>query len=308
MFEIPILLIVFNRPHHTKNVFEKIRQIKPRKLFVAADGPRENNIEDPINCKKSREIVLQSIDWDCEVKTLFRDKNLGCGAGVSDAISWFFRYVEEGIILEDDCVPCTTFFSFCRELLNTYRTDLRVMQISGANFFPKKEQAYSYFFSKYGLIWGWATWRRAWEKYDFNIELLPELEKTQQIHLYYRSQSELETRRKQFWMVYSKEMDTWDYQWSLVKLANHGLSIIPSTNLISNIGFGENSTHTKINNGLQDMKIESMEFPLKHPPYMLRDFEFECGIEAQAMKVETVKTRLYHLVFGLSKLLKKLQS
>lgn len=301
MFKTPVLLLVFNRPKQTAIVLEKIRQIKPRELFIAADGPRPYQPDDIFNCTETRKLVIESVDWECEVKTLFQDKNQGCGLGVSNAISWFFSHVEEGIILEDDCVPSVGFFIFCEELLHRYRSDLRIMQVSGANFFPRVESHCSYFFSKYGLIWGWATWRRAWEKYDFNLSLFRELKDTQQIQLYYREHIELMTRIKQFDLVYRKQMDTWDYQWSLAKLAHHGLSIIPSVNLISNIGFGESSTHTKIKNGLQEMEIDAINFPLKHPSYILHNYEFDSGIESQAKKRETFYNRIRHLVSVIKK-------
>jgi len=151
----PVLLLIFNRPDTTQLVFNKIRKARPAELYIAADGPRKNQPDDPENCRKAREILRQ-VDWDCKISTLFREENLGCKIGVSSAIDWFFSEVEEGIILEDDCVPDQSFFQFCQELLARYRDDKRVMMISGDNFqFGRRRTDYSYYFSQYVHIWGW---------------------------------------------------------------------------------------------------------------------------------------------------------
>lgn len=153
-YSVPILFIVFNRPDPTQQVFEKIRQIRPQQLFIAADGPRENQPDDKINCAQVRAIINR-IDWDCQVQTLFSEKNLGCGKAVSNAITWFFEHVEEGIILEDDCVPDVSFFDFCKAMLEQYRNNPHVMMISGTSFlYNRIESRESYFFSKYYSIWG----------------------------------------------------------------------------------------------------------------------------------------------------------
>ena len=168
----PILFLLFNRPDETSVVFDVLKIIKPKFLYVACDGPRKNIEGDAENVDKTRKIIDQ-ITWDCELKTLFRDSNLGCKIAVSEAINWFFENVEEGIILEDDCVPDITFFDYCSELLQFYRDDKRVMHISGLNFLSGpldlQPSAESYHLSKYPAVWGWATWRRAWDLYDVDI-------------------------------------------------------------------------------------------------------------------------------------------
>ena len=172
-FNTPILFLIFNRPDTTFKVFEEIRKIKPAKLYIAADGPRPNVIGEEEKCTASRNIIKQ-VDWDCDVKTLFREKNLGCKIAVSSAISWFFENVEEGIILEDDTFPTQSFFWFCQELLDFYRNDSRIMHISGNNFqLGKIRGEGSYYFSKYNHIWGWATWKRAWRFYDVSLNTFP---------------------------------------------------------------------------------------------------------------------------------------
>ena len=165
----PILFLVFNRLDATKQVFEVIRKVVPSKLYIGCDGPRDNREGEDKKVKAVREYVLDSIDWDCEIKTLFREKNLGCGKAVSSAISWFFENEEMGIILEDDCLPSLSFFPYCEELLIKYKEDARIYHISGHNPLTYTKTKYSYYFVRIQHCWGWASWRRAWEKYNFDI-------------------------------------------------------------------------------------------------------------------------------------------
>src|SRR5258708_3549575 len=182
-FNTPILFLIFNRPFPTRRVFAEIRKARPAKLFVAADGPRPDKPEDLETCRETREII-KDIDWPCEVQTLFRDKNLGCGVAVSGAITWFFQNVEQGIILEDDCLPDPSFFPFCTELLERYKDDERILLISG-NFLQQKNKKFMVKASYYGTLiphlWGWASWRRAWAKYDFNLTKWPEVKATKSL-------------------------------------------------------------------------------------------------------------------------------
>jgi hypothetical protein len=232
----PILFLIFNRPEPALQVFEEIRKQQPERLFIAADGPRLNKAGEEILCEQTKKSILQRIDWDCEVNTLFRTNNLGCGKAVSGAIDWFFDHVEEGIVLEDDCLPDPTFFSFCTELLFRYRTDEKILHIGGTNYQMGIERGNaSYYFSHYTHIWGWASWRRAWEKYDFSLERYKEL-----------STSGLNTQlRADLNAIYGNKIDTWDIQWFMTVWFNKGLTIIPNTNLIRNIGYGKQATHTK---------------------------------------------------------------
>lgn len=236
MFSTPVLFIIFNRPDTTQQVFDEIRKAQPVQLFVAADGPRKDRSADIEQCKKTREII-QQVDWDCKVHTRFLDENLGCKIGVSSAIDWFFSNVEEGIILEDDCVPDQSFFSFCQELLEKYRNDQRVMMISGMNYlFNKIEMEESYFFSRYYPIWGWATWKRAWAQYDLSMSDWPEYNSQNfLIHTYCHTKI-TGFLQDMFLKAYSNSIDTWDIQWVFSCIVNSGLSISPKYNLISNIG------------------------------------------------------------------------
>jgi len=241
-FTTPVLFIVFNRPETTVRVFEQIRLVKPRYLFVAADGPRKNSPADVKNCELVRELINKSIDWDCEVKKLYRDQNLGCRLAVSSAVTWFFDNVEEGIILEDDCLPHSDFFSFSKTLLEKYRNESSVMHISGDNFqFGVNRGNTSYYFSRISHIWGWASWRRAWKAYDVNMTDYPAFLQSDKPFF-------LNKRLEKYWHFHFKRMykgaDTWDYQWTYAIMKKQGYCIIPNVNLISNIGFGDQATHS----------------------------------------------------------------
>ncbi|MFM2284413.1 MAG: hypothetical protein RL222_1917, partial [Bacteroidota bacterium] len=238
MLNTPVLFLIFNRPDTTRQVFAKIREIQPRQLFIAADGPR-NIPGEAEKCALTRKTVMDAIDWDCEVKTLFRTENLGCGVAPSQAISWFFEQVEQGIILEDDCLPDASFFTFCEELLNYYKDDTSVMHISGNNFqLGKKIGDGSYYFSQIPHSWGWATWRRVWKQFDWE---LTELDK------FLDSNNHLDPYWIDKFKMVQKERpeDIWDYQYTFCIFNNHGKAILPNKNLVKNIGFNQDATHTK---------------------------------------------------------------
>lgn len=274
----PVLLIVFNRPDTTRRVFEAIRKARPSRLFVAADGPRDYKEGESERCRLTREVAT-AVDWECEVQTLFRDTNLGCGRGPSSAITWFFQHVESGIILEDDCLPTPEFFSYCGELLERYRHDERIMNIGGCNFLPSAyhdDSVASYYFSKHGNTWGWATWRRAWKLYDYSIKRYKSARQQQVLNHSYNSLAEREYFLNIFDRTYNNVEDItwWDYQWEFLLRTNSGLTIVPNKNLVVNIGFGENATHTTNTNsrGAQ-LKAERLSLPLKHPDHIVPDYE-----------------------------------
>jgi hypothetical protein len=243
----PILLLVFNRLDTTRSVFEAIKQAKPKKLYIAADGPRIDHPGEDEIVQSVRDFVMNSINWECDVKTLFRDQNLGCKKAISSAIDWFFSQVEEGIILEDDCVPSQSFFPFCQELLKEYRDDERVMMISGMNYlFNKIEMKESYFFSRYYPIWGWATWKRAWSKYDIKMSNWPEYASKNILSHIYCHAKFASFLNNMLQKAYQNQVDTWDIQWVYTCIVNNGLTISPKYNLVSNIGIigthGDKST------------------------------------------------------------------
>jgi len=304
----PVLFLIFNRPDTTQRVFAAIRQAKPARLFVAADGPREDRPGEAEKCARARSII-ENVDWDCKVVTLFREKNLGCRKAVSSAIDWFFENVEEGIILEDDCLPSRSFFMFCQELLEYYRNDTRIMQICGLNVLKEwNRSGYSYFFSNYGPIWGWASWRRAWKHYDVDMKLWPEIKGKKFYEDFCQNKEEAEYRQSLYDKVFSGEIDTWDYQWGFAKMVNHGLSVIPSVNLISNIGFDADATHTVAdrNNPYATMKTYDVKFPLNHPRYAVRDCLADQRYLNEFMPINPVKNnlrqRLLQLISGAERL------
>lgn len=265
----PVLLVIFNRPDLTRRVFERIRDAKPARLFIAADGPRADRENEAQLCADTRMAVAE-IDWPCEVKRLYQDTNLGCKVAVSSAITWFFNQVEEGIILEDDCLPHPSFFPYCSELLDRYRNEPKVAMI-GANHFqpspagPAREASYS--FSKYPHIWGWATWRRTWEKYDVTLaDWNGDPASLSQI-------SNPRVRRrfaKRFDEIKSGRKDTWDYQLVHQCLASSTLAINPSVNLVENIGFDERATHTQAS-ATPLPEAREMHFPMIHPSALCVD-------------------------------------
>lgn len=267
-FETPILFLIFNRPDTTQRVFEEIKNQKPKYLFVAADGPRVDVEEDIEKCKITRNIVIENIDWDCEVKMLFRDNNLGCGHAPAEAISWFFENVEQGIILEDDCLPHPSFFNFCEVLLERYKENEKIFGIGGFNLQDGIQRGEaSYFFSHYSHIWGWASWRRAWKYYDHNLGELDNFKKSGKI-------KNIDSRNSfnEYWMpkfenvLKGDSSHIWDYQWLFAIWNRGGLVAVPNVNLISNIGFGDGATHTigfspYANSATKD--IEELIYPKK---------------------------------------------
>ncbi|MDB5150052.1 MAG: nucleotide-diphospho-sugar transferase [Mucilaginibacter sp.] len=272
--------MIFNRPATTAIVFDKIKQQKPAKLYIAADGAREGNAKDIVNCKLTRNWVIESIDWDCEVKTLFRDHNIGCGKAVSQAISWFFTNEEYGIILEDDTVPDTSFFTFCTEMLVKYQHDHKIMHISGCYFLkdllPKTPQ--SYYFTKHIHVWGWATWKRAWENYDYDMQEWPQKKKA--LKKYFKNYSKFWD--KIFELVYTKQIDTWDYQWMFCIFKNNGIALNPTTNLIMNIGFGDEATHTSDENSIFSKIEAGSMLEINHP---------------NKIKIDSLKDDLYYKTY-----------
>ena len=260
----PILLIIFNRPDTTEKVFNAIKKIKPKKLFVSADGPRENKPGEKEKCQDARKII-DRVDWRCEVYKKYSAVNLGCKIAVSSGLNWFFKNVEQGIILEDDCLPAQSFFKFCEELLEKYKNNDKIMMISGDNFQNGRQRGDgSYYFSKFSHIWGWATWRRAWEHYSVNMEGYPKFKQDKKINAIWSKEYIRKYWLDTFDQAYENKIDTWDYQWAFSIWKMDGLCVIPNYNLISNIGFRDDATHTKSANKLANQKIQSMDI-IKHP-------------------------------------------
>lgn len=268
-----VLFLVFNRPDTTARVFDAIRQVKPPRLYIAADGPRADREGEAEKVAKVREIAT-AVDWPCEVKTLFREKNLGCKHAVSGAITWFFEQEEQGIILEDDCLPHQDFFSFCEDLLNRYSLDERVFVITGDNFQNgKKRGDGSYYFSRYNHVWGWASWRRAWKYYDGVLDFWPELKQSHDWLDKFTDAVERNHWQKIFDRMYAKQIDTWDYPWTASVWFQGGLTATPNVNLVSNIGFGLDSTHTAAVDSPLSAMATSPLGEIIHPEQVVQDIQ-----------------------------------
>jgi hypothetical protein len=270
-FEIPILFIIFNRHDVTERVFEVIRKIKPKYLFVAADGPRVGIKQDKERCESTRSII-NKIDWECELKTLFRKENLGMKKNVSSAITWFFKCNQKGIIIEDDCLPNKSFFYFCEEMLNKYENNKKIMHISG-NFFQSKQIGLDdYYFSHIPHIWGWATWRRAWDKYDLEMKSYPNFIKDKKLKVIFKNKKQCVLWKHLFDQVFYDKSDTWDFQWTYTLFSSNGLSITPNKNLVTNIGFGNLAENCKNSEDkFSNLELVDMHFPLKNSNYIIAD-------------------------------------
>ena len=286
----PVVLIAFNRPDLTRRVFARIREVKPGQLFVVCDGPRVDHPADAQKVEEVRRIIADGVDWPCEIKTQYAEQNLGCRECLSMGIRWTFSLVEEAIFLEDDCLPDLTFFSFCEAMLERYREDERVMHINGSNFTsPAASEGTSYYFSKYVWVWGWASWRRAWEHYDYTMaswnERLPALSRS------------FDSRREQaFWMsIFEKARQdwkmakTWDFSWIYSCWTRGGLTVMPTVNLVENLGFGPDATHTQ--DGSSHLRMAAGKLHLARHPLRFRRSRIRDDLMFRAYAGETLSLR-----------------
>lgn len=278
----PVTFIIFKRPETTQKVFDAIRQAKPKKLLVIADGARINRDGEAEKCEEARTII-EKVDWDCDVIKNYSDVNLGCAKRVSSGIDWVFSNVEESIILEDDCIPHSTFFRFAEELLEKYRYDTRIASITAQNAqLGRKRTNYSYYYSRYSHCWGWATWRRAWQHYDLHIKLWEEVKANNILSDILSDPKAVSYWNKVFDPIYKNPTGiTWDYQWTFACWMQGGLNIIPTHNLVSNVGVGADSTNFTSGQEFSYINIptKAMEFPLKHPPFIVRNSEADNFIQ-----------------------------
>lgn len=260
MLNTPILFLIFNRLDTTRQVFAKIREAQPKQLFIAADGPRVDRSGEAEKCELTKKIVLDNIDWDCEVKTLFRDENLGCAKGVSTAITWFFEQVDRGIILEDDCLPDKSFFPFCEELLERYKDDLEIGTICGFNIqLGISRTKYSYYFSQLFSSWGWATWANRWAKYN-DVPTIPDGA--------ILNHPAIIDWKPEIVDTFNGKIDSWAYRWQYAFRQNDFINITPNVSLIENIGLGtENATNTNHSVWWKKFVKYGQITSIKHPPY-----------------------------------------
>ena len=296
---VPVVLIIFHRPDTTAQVFERIREAAPAHLFVIADGPRLTHPDDAQACAATRAII-QKVDWDCTVHTRFSDVNLGCHLNITTGLDWVFEHVPEAIIVEDDCLPHPTFFRFCAELLERYRDEPQIMTVCGNNFqFGRTVTSDSYFFSRYAHTWGWATWWRAWEKYDLRAQKWNELKDTNWLV------DMLGDRyAAQFWGNYFQWMTerpfAWDYAVTFAAWVHNAVNILPNRTLVSNIGFGDQATTTRQTDSVfAAMPAFEMGFPLRHPAEITRH------IQADDFTEQTIFSRKVGKVFEAFKSRKK---
>ncbi len=273
MLQTPVLLITFNRAKNTQSVINALRLVKPKFLYVFQDGQRIDNIDDIDKCKSVRN-VLSEIDWECELKTNFSESNLGCGKGPSTGIQWFFENVEEGIILEDDCIPHPDFFQYCEILLEKYRNDVRISYIGGANYQDGKQRGDgSYYFSDgHHGTWGWASWRRSWQLFDYYIDNI-NVKRFKDISKKYF----IGKIMKDYWLNIFYEVkknrfneSCWDYQFYFGCWNNNMLAILPNKNLVANIGDDPDANHTQGNLSMLYRPTESI-LPIIHPTKVYQD-------------------------------------
>lgn len=275
--KVPVLFIILNRKGRALESFRSIKRYQPSRLYIAADGPRKNKIGEDVQCRDTRDAILAEIDWDCEIHTLFRNENVGCGRGVSEAITWMFRTEEYGIINEDDCVVSDSFFLFCEQLLPLYCKDDRIAQINGFDSKYSGNTSNTYYFTSYPEIWGWATWRRAWENIDFEMSAYPQIRKNiwkrfpfVEALIHYLLWNRLYRHIKQ-----GKKIYAWGFQWSIYVFMHHKLCVNPFANLVVNTGFGEGTNCNNPDTPFAQVQYGKLEFPLQHPQEIRYDSDRE---------------------------------
>lgn len=271
----PVVFCTFNRLDTAQRVFERIREAKPQKLYLISDCAREHVEGEADRVLAVREYIEQHIDWDCHVEKNYAKRNMGCGRRISSGLTWVFEREEEAIILEDDCVPELSFFRYCQEMLAYHRENTQIAMISGNNpmsaCYTLEEE---YTFSKVPFIWGWATWRRAWQKYDFDMsdyplqKQKPVWKKTFPLKAYWVYMAEFDA-------LYRHEFDTWDYQWMYTIIKENWLAVVPAESHVFNIGFQEESTHTSKTPGWLIQDVKPVRFPIKHPAEIKWDNSFD---------------------------------
>ena len=269
MLEIPVVFVVFNRPEPAAKTFQRIRDARPTRLFIVSDAARPNQPGEEDLVTQSRQIA-ERVDWECEVYKIYAAKNMGCGARISSAITEAFQSVDRLIVLEDDCLPDPTFFPFCHQLLDRYQHDQRIMHISGNNFQQGARRTNaSYYFSKYAHCWGWATWRRAWKHFDLRASQWPRFRDAGHLSTFCENAREISYWRAIYDRVYSGQSQSWAFPWSLACWMNHGLSVLPDVNLVSNIGFDEQATHTQRKSPVAALPTQSIH-KIVHPDHVHR--------------------------------------
>lgn len=273
----PVVLIIYHRPQMTKKVIDSLREVKPSQIFVIADGPKDK--QDAEKCKKTRDFI-ESVDWKCKIHKKYSSKNLGLRERVVTGLDWVFSKVDRAIILEDDLVIDKSFYSFCEEMLEKYKNNEKVISISGNNFlFGRHNVKDSYFFSRHIYSWGWATWKRAWKLYDDTMSDWSQIKHKKTLNDRFKRWIELVYWNKIFDLTFERKINSWAYAWTYVALINNKLTVVPSINLVSNVGTGQGATHTSIKSKVLNVPIERIDFPLKHPKMIKHDVKADSIVE-----------------------------
>lgn len=293
-------MIIFNREDNARQVFNQIKKVKPPKLFVIADGPRENRPHEADLCKKARSII-DEVDWDCEIISDFAEKNMGCRNRIATGLTWIFSQTECSIILEDDCLPSLSFFYYCEELLEKYRNDERIMMISGNNHsFLQPPNQDSYYFTRHVHIWGWATWARAWNHFDLDIKKWPSYRKQKYLSAFFNKKSDYYFWEAMFDLYQKKRVPSWDGAWVFAVWTQSGLSIAPRENLIQNTGISPEATHTTGYDRFSRLLAYELNFPLQHPECMVENRVFDN--QEMKIRLKEIKRLPYPLVKWASQL------
>lgn len=268
-----VVFIVFNRPEMTMRSFASIRKARPSRLFIIADGPRSDVPQDIERCRSVRQIV-ENPDWPCSVSNIFSDENLGCMKRISSGLNYVFSIVSEAIIIEDDCLPDPSFFRYCEELLERYRFDERVGVVSGDNFQPLDwKTEHSYYFSRYPHCWGWASWRRAWERCDINMEQWASLRESKWLRHLFPDNKDRCYWEKMFDDTLAERIDSWAFRWTLSCWVNGMLTVLPAKNLVTNVGFDESGTNNLCKDSSASIPSHVLTFPLLHPASIVPDIK-----------------------------------
>ncbi len=270
--ETPVAFLIFNRPDTTERVFQAIARAKPRTLLVVCDGPRNDRQEEENRVQETRDIINR-VDWPCTLKTNYAQENMGCKNRIVSGLKWIFEEVEEAIILEDDCLPDASFFNFCENLLDRYRNDQRIVSIGGNNFQNGKLRTdHSYYFSKYFHCWGWASWRRVWENFNPDMTNWQDFSDGKGLKAAADAPEEESYWQRIFNLQLEGKTNSWAYPWLFSCWAQNGLNVIPNVNLVSNIGFGQDATHTVGDSRLANIPTKAIE-KISHPPLVTRHKE-----------------------------------
>lgn len=269
MHPLAVVLLTFNRPESAARVLKQIREARPAHLFYVSDAARDDRPRESELVDRTRDLA-DTVDWPCQVHRVFADRNMGCAQRVSSAVTEALTVVERVVVLEDDCVADPSFFPYCQNVLVRYANDLRVMSVTGDNFQRgiRRTDA-SYYFSKYPHCWGWATWRRAWNHFDLSISQWPTIRDAGYLSGFCQSDAELQYWTDIFDRVHQGKIDSWAYPWQLCCWMNHGLTVVPEVNLVSNIGYGERATHTRKRTPVIGLPTQSLG-EIRHPETVVR--------------------------------------